>query len=550
MAQQVWVQIEAHPTRTEAEGSAGNYARELSPLQGYQLNSGWYALAIGPLSPAEAPTVLRQLRVTRQIPGDSYLVDGSNFRGQFWPPDGFATAETAPVEVASAAPLVAGEETPAEARQSEALLTREERMELQSALGWEGYYNSAIDGAIGPGTRNAMSDWQIASGYEPTGVLTSAQRGELVGAYRAVLASIGMVPHDDPVAGIAIDLPLGMVAMDHYEPPFVHLAEKDNSGVRALLISQAGGHDTLAALYDVLQTLEIVPLDGDRNLYRNSFDITGENNRILTAIHVEIAGDDIKGYGLIWPAGGDLEKRKLVLSRMAESFHPIIGTVLPDDYGAVSRQSVDLLSGLAIRRPEFSRSGFYVSADGSLVTAADGTASCDRLTLGEDDIPLRVEATDLANGLALLKPQATLSPIGLAGIAAEMPRIGSDVAVSGYSFGRRLSEPSLTFGTLADIAGLNAEPDLRRLELPANPGDEGGPVMDASGAVLGLLLPASAGARVLPDGVHMALGAERLAAFLADHGIDPQPADARASYPPEDLAILAANMTVLVSCWN
>jgi len=546
--QRVWVQIEAHSNLAEAEAAARGYETDLSPLEGFRLRSGWYALTIGPLSAVEAPTVLRQLRITRQIPDDSYLVDGANFRAQFWPPDGRPAAPAAAVTLPD--PPEPGEETPAEARRSEALLTREERSELQSALAWQGYYTAAIDGSIGRGSRNAMAAWQVANGYEASGILTTLQRADLVGGYRDMLASIGMAPVLEDIAGIGIDLPLALVEKERYEPPFVHFVAVGDSGTRVFLISQRGGRDTLGALYEVLQTLEIVPLDGDRRLNRNAFSISGANDRIVTEIRAQIAGDDIKGFALVWPADADMSRRDLVLSRMAQSFDPVIGTVLPEDFGATVSQSVDLLAGLAIRRPEFSRTGFYVSADGAVLTAAGGAASCERMTLGEDDVPASIAAMDDVSGLALLRPEVSLAPLAMAGFAAELPRIGDEIAVSGFSYGRKLVAPSLTFGTLADIAGLDAEPELRRLSLPANPGDAGGPVVAQSGAVLGMLLPRRDTPRRLPDGVHLALGAEALSRFLDDNGISPRAPDALASYAPEDLAVQAGDMTVLVSCWN
>ncbi len=549
MAQNVWVQIEAHPSRADAEASANGYGLDIGPLQGYRLRSGWYALAIGPLAPSEAPTVLRQLRVTRQIPGDSYLVDGTTFREQFWPPAGSPQAAAQPT-ITLPDPPEPGEETLAEARRSENLLTREERMELQTALAWQGHYTSAIDGSIGRGSRNAMAAWQAANGYEATGTMTTLQRRELVSAYRDVLAQIGMTPYVDTVAGIEIDLPLAMVEKDRYDPPFVHFNAKGDTRVQAVLISQRGGRDALGALYEVLQTLEIVPLDGDRRLTRNRFEISGANGDVLTDIHAEIAGDDIKGYMLVWPASGDLEQRDMVLARMAQSFRPVVGTVLPEDFGAPSRQSVDLLSGLAIRRPEFTRTGFYVSADGAVLTSTGGVAICNRITLGPDDIPTEIRATDEATGLALLRPTVALAPLATAAFDAEMPRIGDEIAVSGYSYGGRLMAPSLTFGTLEDVTGLNAEPEFRRLSLPAEAGDVGGPVVGSSGAVLGMLMPHEQGARILPDGVHLAVGAEPLAAFLNQNGINPRTPELLASRAPEDLAAIAGDMTVLVNCWN
>ena len=39
----------------------------------------------------------------------------------------------------------------------------------------------------------------------------------------------------------------------------------DGSGVRVLLISQSGDQGTLFGLYDIMQTLEIVPMEGPRD---------------------------------------------------------------------------------------------------------------------------------------------------------------------------------------------------------------------------------------------------------------------------------------------
>ena len=71
--QDIWIQIEAHSNLTDAEARANVLAGQVSPLEGYRLGSGWYALAIGPLSPGQAPRELGRLLVTRQIPQDSYL---------------------------------------------------------------------------------------------------------------------------------------------------------------------------------------------------------------------------------------------------------------------------------------------------------------------------------------------------------------------------------------------------------------------------------------------------------------------------------------------
>ncbi len=72
----------------------------------------------------------------------------------------------------------------------------------------------------------------------------------------------------------------------------------------------------------------------------------------------------------------------------------------------------------------------------------------------------------------------------------------------------------------------------------------------AAGGVVGMLLPGDAGGRQLPQDVHFAADAEAIASFLGENGVDPMPATPRGPLPPEDLAQVGADMTVLVECWN
>ena len=66
-----------------------------------------------------------------------------------------------------------------------------------------------------------------------------------------------------------------------------------------------------------------------------------------------------------------------------------------------------------------------------------------------------------------------------------------------------------------------------------------------------MLLPSlSDGSRLLPDGVIFAADAEAIEFLLREAGVSPRKAMADGLVAPEDLALLAADMTVLVSCWE
>jgi hypothetical protein len=543
-AQSAWVQVEARPSEGEALLRAEDYAGRLPDVQGWSLASGWHAIALGPYSEDEARLRLGQLRAAGAIPRDSFLSDVRNFRDQFFGGAPAPAQATTPAEPLP--PIEPGEETVAEARAGERLLDREDRAEIQRALRFEGVYTSAIDADFGPGTRRAIAAWQEAARYEPTGVLTTLQRRELLEGYAQAQTSLGLAAYSDAAAGIEIVLPLGLVRFDRYEPPFAHFVPTGEDGVRVILISQTGDRDTLQALYDVMQTLEIVPLNGSRAIRRDDFTLTGENADISTHVRASLRGDQIKGFALIWPQGDD-KRRRLAVAAMDDTFTAIEGA-LPDSVGA-SEQDIDLMAGLEIRRPERARSGFWVDAGGSVLTTADAARQCARITLG-DDVEADLAASDEGLGLALLRPRVPQAPLAVAKLASEEPRLTSEIAVAGYSFGGILSAPSVTFGTFADVKGLDGDMRVARLDLTAEDGDAGGPVYDGQGRVAGMLLARADDARSLPSNVAFAADAAVLAEFLTANGLSVVSGGDGDEMAPEDLTVLAADMTVLVNCWN
>jgi S1-C subfamily serine protease/peptidoglycan hydrolase-like protein with peptidoglycan-binding domain len=558
--ERVWVQIEAHPDLATAESRVRAYSRLIDNVNGYRLASGWYAVALGPFGPADANQQLRALQAQGLIPRDSYIELGTIYRQQFWPIGANTltaqpvtpAAPTAPVVTAEpAAPIVPAaplDETVSEARQSERALDRPAREALQIAMQWFGFYNSGIDGAFGPGTRRAMTDWQTANGFEPTGILTTRQRAQLLDAYAGELAALGMEPVRDERAGIEINLPMAMIQFDRYEYPFVHFTSRDNSGVQVLLISQTGNRATLAGLYEIMQTLEVVPLEGERERRNDSFVLTGQSASLRSHTVARLQDGQVKGFSLIWTPERDAQMAR-VLPMMEQSLTFLDGALDPGATDPTTEQGIDLVSGLEVRRPDISRSGFYISAEGAVLTTTEVIGQCTRLLIDDvHEVELTYRNDDL--GLAVLRPRSQLAPMSYATFAPAPARLRSDIAVAGFPFNGALSTASLTFGTLADLSGLNGEDTIQRLDISAAESEAGGPVLDATGAVLGMVLPGDGSGRALPEGVSFALRGDQLNTVLAEAGITPAVAPGGQALGREALARLGANMTVLVSCWN
>ncbi|KUJ79917.1 serine protease [Ruegeria profundi] len=553
----VWVQVEAHPSLREAQERAQAYANVLPDVNGFRLNSGWYAIVIGPYLRSDADQVLRVYRAEGQIPADSYITFTSAMGQQFWPIGanilnrGVVTPPVDPTpqpdqSISGLSPKPT-DETRSQALQSERLLTAQERMDLQTALQAAGFYNATIDGAFGQGTRRSMGEWQRFNGYEATGVLTTAQRKALMDDYNTPLISVGMQQYSDPQAGIDLDLPLGILAFDRYEAPFAHFESTSDLGAAALLISQEGDRATLRALYEVMQSLKIVPLNGPRELRGDRFTLEGRGNGIVSYTEATLKDGQIKGFTLVWPEGDDA-RRARVLAAIKASFSTN-GAVLDSGAGADADQRIDLVSGLQIRTPRLSRSGFFTDANGTILTVSEATDSCTRITLN-DDQEVQVAWADADLGVAVLRPRRTLAPINIAEFSADRPRIQSEVAVSGFSYEGALGAPTLTYGQITDVRGLNGEDGVKRLALAAQPGDAGGPVFDDAGQVVGMLLPTPSDGRTLPASVSLAATAERLNKVLEQAGVSGQPGQASAGISPNELSRRANGMTVLVHCWD
>ncbi|MEL6808640.1 MAG: serine protease [Pseudomonadota bacterium] len=556
----VWVQIEAQPNLTDATERARAYASDLPDVNGFALGGGWYGISLGPYTRSDAEQVLRVYRAERVIPPDSYIALGSTFRQQFWPiganvldrgvveapvasvPEATPVAEPAATPPAPPTP----DETRAEAQRSERLLTPSEREQLQVMLKWAGVYPGAIDGAFGRGTRASMSAWQQQKGFEVTGILTTAQRAALLRDYNAVLDGLGLASLRDDTAGIEMVLPLDIVGFEKYEYPFAHYAARGDFDATVLLISQEGDQSTLFGLYDIMQTLDIVPLDGARERSDSSFVLVGEDATRISETRVTLQDGQIKGFTLVWPAG-DEERRSRLIEEMDRSFTRLAAVIPPS--ATSQEQAIDLVSGLEIRKPRLSRSGFFVDRQGTVVTTSEVIGSCGRVTL-DSETEAEVALVDTARGVAVLTPSSALAPLAIARFSDATPRLQSEVATSGYSFEGVLGAPSMTFGTLSDVRGLGGEPDVLRMDMGTLPGDAGGPVLDAGGGVLGMLLPDTQSGRALPQGVQFALDRAALQAVLEQAGLAAAATDSATPIDPVDLTGEATGMTVLVSCWD
>jgi S1-C subfamily serine protease len=207
-----------------------------------------------------------------------------------------------------------------------------------------------------------------------------------------------------------------------------------------------------------------------------------------------------------------------------------------------------------------SGSGFLV-ADGRVLTNRHVIAGCGRVTIrnARDEIqPARIDAADERRDLALL---TVASGFGTPLVFRSTPAVERGESVITYGFplsGFLSSGPSLTTGSISALSGIRDNPLHFTISAPVQPGNSGGPLLDAQAHVIGVVvskLDAAEVARLtggdIPQNVNFAIKGLEALAFLADNGVRPEVA---ASSGPDQRAAqtgeVAHPATVFLQCYK
>lgn len=133
--------------------------------------------------------------------------------------------------------------------------------------------------------------------------------------------------------------------------------------------------------------------------------------------------------------------------------------------------------------------GFYISAFGHVLTNQHVIEGCPVVSIARDGrrVRLRVLAEDEAADLALLWEEgATSQPIPLRGGAAARP--GEPVVLIGYPARGFLGGVNVTEGIISGLRGPQGDQRRFQYTAPTQPGNSGGPVIDETGRVIGVVV--------------------------------------------------------------
>lgn len=429
------------------------------------------------------------------------------------------------------------------------------RIGLQRSLIWVNVFPAIADGNISPRTINAIRQYQARLGRPETGMLRPDELDRLLADAARVRDGVGYRTVRDDATGTVVGVPSGLIAT----------TERVRRGTR--LRSPTGDIDIV--------TMEIPR--AERSLGEH-YDMTLRNRhpahyKVFRGNWFVIAGEERSGrnyYVRMHDTGGALRGFAIsydpaltpvlgpVVSAMSSDFRPqaegmSVAESQADYSGLRSRQAAlppsqnlqplppaasqspaptpaGAPSGIGgpsepIRQGLSTGTGFLVSTAGHFLTNAHVVRDCAAISVGVFG-PARLMDADATNDIALLQVGAVVPGQPLT-FAPRSPAIGEEIIALGFPLQNILANGlNMTRGDVSALAGIGGDSRYLQISAAVQPGNSGGPLLDRSGRIVGIVTGKLNATRVaqstgdIPQSVNFAIRSELAELFLRRHGID------------------------------
>jgi S1-C subfamily serine protease len=201
--------------------------------------------------------------------------------------------------------------------------------------------------------------------------------------------------------------------------------------------------------------------------------------------------------------------------------------------------------------------GFVINASGYILTndhvIHDCVGDINGNLSAESQVKLRVVSMDETNDLALLQAPGKLKEA--ANIRVTAMHSGDSVVAIGYPFrGLLTSDFTVTTGTVSSLSGILNDTRFLQISAPIQPGNSGGPLLDTSGNVVGVVaakVNAMAFAKAtgdIPENINFAIKTGAVRDFLDNSAVSYQTGESGAELKTAQIASNARAFTMLISC--
>jgi serine protease Do len=465
-------------------------------------------------------------------------------------------------------------------------LDKETRVSIQYHLMWAGKYNATLDGDIGTKTINAIKDFQSELGMVPTGVVSTEFMDQLRQVSELAKQKSGFSVLFDEQSGADIGIPYSYVGAGTSTGRGTKWRHSDKGKLEIETVRIAEFGKSLDSIFESLKAKH-----GKSTTYTSKKDkwfvISGEKNskKFYARFHEDLG--DIRGFSVSYDAGYANVVDRIVVA-MANSYNPwAISPVVPKAPELTMPVQPGVSGGQTEQNPEIAAvtpsdsqrptppiepnaepqpaasantqeasapsttvsppkppepqepllastgTGFAVSA-AWLLTNAHVVEGCTKVNAKAMGSASRI-ILDSVNDLALLEFPANSfsSPLPFSGKRLEL---GESVVAFGYPLRQLLSDTlNLTVGNVSSMAGLQNDSRYLQMTAAVQPGNSGGPLLELSGAVIGVVsskldaVAVAAKTGDIPQSVNFAVKQTVARSFMESHGVEYQssPSDSK-----------------------
>ena len=258
-------------------------------------------------------------------------------------------------------------------------------------------------------------------------------------------------------------------------------------------------------------------------------------------------------------------------------FHPKIGRMkelanfVSDKYQGgiqptdISRMSLDAClngafnyctkksKGSGPSKHEGSGSGFYVDHNGHVLTNAHVVKNCAIVRVLPGEFEANIIALDKEKDLALIK--IAFESDAAAIIRSGETQRGEEVVVAGFPYRGELSSGiHITPGNISSLTGVKDDPNVIQITAAVQPGNSGGPLLDRSGNVTGVVVSKlnslyfAKKYNDIPQNVNFAIRPRLLREFLNEQNINYKTAELGNRKETTEISKTAEAITVVVEC--
>jgi uncharacterized protein len=201
--------------------------------------------------------------------------------------------------------------------------------------------------------------------------------------------------------------------------------------------------------------------------------------------------------------------------------------------------------------------GIVATRDGMIVTNHHVVDGCSAIVvLDSSKIRASAEriASDSKNDLALIRASRSFTEVAAFRTGVQL-QAGESVMVVGYPLASILgSEQNVSFGYVSATAGLRGDASTFLISAPIHKGNSGGPILDQSGNVTGIVSSKLNALMVqkrtgdLPQNISFGVKGEVAQTFLQAQNVNFQSSTERRKLENTEVAAIGKAITVLVAC--